>query len=295
MWNGARPQATPDARRRGVLAFTCAVHVLALFLWTQERRLLPVRPPETVTILLQPDRGRAARPSADTALLPLHAPSMPSMPAAPAIAVPSPQPEPVRRDDDAQAAAERTAARTSEQISEHISEQISRQDPPAPAAPATAPSATDSAPASNPIDTAQAVGPAADARALARTPAGASSAQGGLAAGLARQQAGRIDRELRKGKPGVPTEADTPAARFQRGLESAYIDRSLTLQSDTYTSPDGVVIYRFRQGNRYRCRRAGGVGMPLAGMPGTGSITAGGAGAAGATDCPKGVVWNQDP
>jgi hypothetical protein len=159
----------------------------------------------------------------------------------------------------------------------------------------TAPPAPDSAPTSNAIDTAQAIDPAADARTLARTPAGASAAQGGLVAGLARQQAGRIDRELRKGKPGVPTEADTPAARFQRDLESAHIDRSLTLQSDTYTSPDGVVIYRFRQGNRYRCRRAGGVGMPLAGMPGTGSITAGGAGAAGATDCPKGVVWNQDP
>jgi hypothetical protein len=35
--------------------------------------------------------------------------------------------------------------------------------------------------------------------------------------------------------------------------------------------------------------------MPLAGMPGTGSITAASAGAAGDTDCPKGVVWNQDP
>jgi hypothetical protein len=113
-------------------------------------------------------------------------------------------------------------------------------------------------------------------------------------AGLAKQQAGRIDRELRKGKPGVPTEADTPAARFQRGVEAAYIDRTLTWQSDTYTSPDGVVIYRFRQGNRVRCRRAGGVGMPLAGMPGTGSITAASAGAAGDTACPKGVVWNQD-
>jgi hypothetical protein len=122
-----------------------------------------------------------------------------------------------------------------------------------------------------------------------------SSTPGSFVAGLAKQQAGRIDRELRKGKPGVPTEADTPMAHFQRGLESAHIDRSLTLQSDTYTSPDGVVIYRFRQGNRFRCRRAGGVGMPLAGMPGTGAITAGGAGAAGNTDCPKGVVWNQDP
>ena len=277
MWNGARPQATPDARRRGVLAFTCAVHVLALFLWTQERRQLPVRPRQAVTILLQTDRGQAARPPADAAMLPLPAPSMP---AAPAITVPSPEPEPVRRDDDDQT----TTARPTERTSEHIS----RQEPPVAAAPAAAPPASASAPASNPIDTAQAVGPATDARTAA------SSAQGGFAVGLARQQAGRIDRELRKGKPGVPAEADTPAARFQRGVESAYIDRSLTLQSDTYTSPDGVVIYRFRQGNRYRCRRAGGVGMPLAGMPGTGSITAGGAGAAGATDCPKGVVWNQD-
>jgi hypothetical protein len=60
----------------------------------------------------------------------------------------------------------------------------------------------------------------------------------------------------------VPDEADTPMGRFQRGLESAHIDRSLTLQSDSYTSPDGVVIYRKRIGNRYRCRRAGGVIMP---------------------------------
>ncbi|MFS2018531.1 hypothetical protein ACEN88_18380 [Massilia sp. CT11-108] len=207
MRNGAYtlPNATFDARRRGVLAFTCAAHLLALFLWTQERRLLPVRPSRAVTILLQTDRAQPARPPLDADMHLLPVPSMP-------------------------------------------------------------------------------VAPNTDAR----------SAQGGFVAGLAKQQAGRVDRELRKGKSGVPTEADTPAARFQRGVESAYIDRTLTWQSDTYTSPDGVVIYRFRQGNRVRCRRAGGVGMPLAGMPGTGSITAASAGAAGATDCPKGVVWNQD-
>jgi hypothetical protein len=268
-----------------VLAVTCAVHLLALFLWTQERRLLPVRLPRTVTILLQTDRGPAARSpqEADMRLLP-----EPSMRPAPSISAPPIQPEPAHRPDDDEA------------------RRATGPDPRADTAPVTAPSAPEAAPSvSNPIDTAQVVDPATDARALARTPAGASSVQGastqgastrgGFVAGLAKQQAGRVDRELRKGKPGVPTEADTPMARFQRGLESAYIDRSLTLQSDTYTSPDGVVIYRFRQGNRFRCRRAGGVGMPLAGMPGTGSITAGGAGAAGATDCPKGVVWNQDP
>lgn len=270
MWDGARPLAPFDARRRGVLAFACAAHLLALFLWTQERRLLPVRPPRAVTIVLQTDRVPATRPPAEAAPLPLPLPA-PKMPAAPVIAAPVTQSEPVHPLDDDEA------------------RRVTAPATPAPAAPDGAASTP------NPIDTAQAVDSTADARALARTPAGASSAQGGFAASLARQQAGRIDRELRKGKPGVPTEADTPVAHFQRGLESAHIDRTLTLQSDTYTSPDGVVIYRFRQGNRFRCRRAGGVGMPLAGMPGTGSITAGGAGAAGTTDCPKGVVWNQDP
>lgn len=196
--------------------------------------------------------------------------------AAPVIPAPPIEPGPVPRRDDEQGATER--------------------DPRADTARVTAPPAPETPPSTpNPIDTAQPPDPPMDARALARTPAGAASTQGGFMAGLARHQAGRIDRELRTGKPGVPAEADTPMARIQRGLESAHIDRSLTLQSDTYTSPDGVVIYRFRQGNRFRCRRAGGVGMPLAGMPGTGAITAGGAGAAGATDCPTGVVWNQDP
>jgi hypothetical protein len=276
--------ATPDAQRRVVLAVTCAVHLLVLFLWTQERRLLPVRPPQVVTILLHTDRGPAARPPLDVDMRLLPAPSMP---AAPVISAPPIEPGPVRRRDGDEG---RRATAPDPRVDDP------RSDTARVTAAVTAPPAPETAPSTpNPIDTAQPPDPAMDVRALARTPAGATSAQGGFVAGLARRQAGRIDRELRKGKPGVPAEADTPMARFQRGLESAHIDRSLTLQSDTYTSPDGVVIYRFRQGNRFRCRRAGGVGMPLAGMPGTGSITAGGAGAAGATDCPKGVVWNQDP
>jgi hypothetical protein len=271
------PHATFDARRRGVLAFTCAVHLLALFLWTQERRTLPVRPPpRVVTILLHADRGQATRPPTAAAMLPLPMPATPAVPAVPALA---PQPGPVHRRKDEEDE-EAQLQRPREPGTAHA-----LANAPA-SAPVTAPSTPDTAASTpNPIDTAQPVGAAA----------GAASTQSGFSVGLAKHQAGRIDRELRKGKSGVPAEADTPSARFQRGLESAYIDRTLTWQSDTYTSPDGVVIYRFRQGNRFRCRRAGGVGMPLAGMPGTGSITAGGASAAGATDCPKGVVWNQDP
>jgi len=174
---------------------------------------------------------------------------------------------------------------------------------PAPAAPATpalpsAPSAQSApdapAPAPDAIDTATPANPAADVRAAIQAQAGQAPGPGGLVSSLAKRQAGRVDRELRKGKPGVPAEADTPSGRFQRGVESAYSDRTLTWQSDTYTSPDGVVIYRFRQGNRYRCRRSGGVGMPLRGFSDGASASLPGASSAAEMDCPKGVTWNRD-
>ncbi len=138
--------------------------------------------------------------------------------------------------------------------------------PQAEAEPAPAPP-----PAGNPSDE---PAPAAD------TPA---SIEPGFTLGLARKQAGRIDRELRKGKPGVPAEADTPWGRFQRGVERAYVDRSMTLLIDTYTAPDGVIIYRFRQGNSVRCTRSGSVGVLPSSM--------GEAGTAGSVNCPKGVSW----
>jgi hypothetical protein len=73
-------------------------------------------------------------------------------------------------------------------------------------------------------------------------------ADGGFGLNLSRRQAGRIDRELRKGKSGVPDEPDTPMGRFRRGLEAAHVERSMSVQEDSYTSPDGVVIYRTRIG-----------------------------------------------
>jgi hypothetical protein len=263
MNSGTPLASTFDTRRRGVLAFTFAMHLLALFLWTQERRLLPVPSPRVVTILLQAGGGQAASPATPTVPHPPLALPAPAA-AAPATHFP-PLPKLQERPDDPPAARAETA-------------------PP----PAQAP------PSSDAIDTARPVGTPSDAHADTAPPQAPATTQGGFAYGLAKGQAGRVDRELRKGKPGVPTEADTPWARFQRGLDSAYIDRSLTLQSDTYTSPDGVVIYRFRRGNRVRCRRAGGAGMPLRGMPEGSSLSIPGSNAAGDTDCPKGVTWNRD-
>lgn len=254
-------------RRRGVLAFTCAVHLLALLLWTQERRQLPARPSSVATIFLYNDGAASARRPSRAGPHPLPIPPWPA-PATPVRSAspsrPAPLPLPQFRTDT----------------------QPDARPASAPAQPVTAPDAPASA-SYDPFDAA--LPPHAPAGS-----AGSASTRGGFAVDLAKNQAGRIDRELRKGKPGVPTEADTPWARFQGGLESAHIDRSLTLQSDTYTSPDGVVIYRFRQGNRVRCRRAGGIGIPLRGMPDGPSASLPTVGSASDTDCPKGVVWNQD-
>ena len=153
---------------------------------------------------------------------------------------------------------------------------------PSAVAPPAAPAQT--LPAAPPADAAPAAAPALPPEGAAAADAPAS--EPGFALGLAKRQARRIDRELRNGKSGVPLEADTPIARLRRGLEAAHIDRSLTLSTDTYTSPDGVIIYRFRQGNRMWCRRTGSVGSLLRGMPE--------ANAAMNVDCPRGVSWERD-
>jgi hypothetical protein len=109
----------------------------------------------------------------------------------------------------------------------------------------------------------------------------------GFAVGLAKRQAGRIDRVLRKGKSGVPDEPDTPMGRFQRGLAQAYNDRSTAVIIDSYTAPDGAVIYRTRIGKMSICRISGSV-SPL-GMRGMRMGNE-----AGDVPCPKGVQWKSD-
>jgi hypothetical protein len=113
-------------------------------------------------------------------------------------------------------------------------------------------------------------------------------AEGGFGLNLSKRQAGRIDRELRKGKSGVPDEPDTPMGRFRRGLEQAHVDRSWSVREDSYTSPDGTIIYRKRIGKGSICRRGGNV-SPL----GMNSMAMAGE-AANDIPCPKGVDWKEN-
>jgi hypothetical protein len=99
----------------------------------------------------------------------------------------------------------------------------------------------------------------------------------------ARRQAGGIDRELRKGKSGVPAEADTPLARLRQKLDDAHVEALTGVQQDSYTAPDGRIIYRTRVGKRTVCRISGSVGLGIAGARGIND--------AGSVSCPTGVEW----
>ncbi len=90
--------------------------------------------------------------------------------------------------------------------------------------------------------------------------------------GRAKRDARAIDRELRKGKSGVPEIADTPWGRFTRALEAAHKDRGMGVSSEIYTAPDGQVIYRFRRGGRTMCRSGGSVGPKIGGAVGGGEV-----------------------
>jgi hypothetical protein len=235
--------------RRAALALTLGLHLLVAVLWLQERRTLPPESPRVVTILLQPTVPPRLQP-----LAPARAPASPRA-AAPVRAVPR-----------------------------HVvpSASATPPDAAAPATPAPAPAPAITPPQDAPAATAP---PAQAAPGTAATPS-PPSADSGFAAGLARRQAGRIDRELRNGKSGVPREADTTWARFQRGLEAAHVDRSMSARMDSYTSPDGVVIYRQRVGGRTLCYRTGSVGLGVAGARGVND--------AGPVQCPSGVTWTPE-
>lgn len=177
-----------------------------------------------------------------------------------------------------------------------------RLQPPPPARP-TAPVA---ARARTPAPAARAAEPEAIATPVA-VPAGnpfaadappepAVAAPGALL-GQARQDARAIDRELRKGKSGVPDSADTPWTRFRDAAEGAFKDRGLGITSESYTTPDGQIIYRYRRGGKYRCRSSGGVPPRIGGAVGGGEVlfdAQGGEGRAGEVPCPNHAQWKRD-
>jgi hypothetical protein len=240
------PQWRPQ-RTRLALAASLGVHLLAV-VWLQQHGPAPppAEAPRVISILLQP-------PAARTRPAPVPVP----------VREPTPAREPPLHTPQPAAAPAKQAAT------------------PAPAEPTPAPSVqppadTDSlaAPEPHPVDAGK----------LARDPA--AGANGSFTVGMAKRQAGRIDRELRGGKSGVPLEADTPWARFQRGLEAAHVERSMSVIEDSYTSPDGVVIYRRRIGSRTICYRTGSVGLGIAGARGVND--------AGPVSCPSGVTWTRE-
>lgn len=74
----------------------------------------------------------------------------------------------------------------------------------------------------------------------------------------AKRDVGKIDRELRAGRP-VALSADSPHARFERIMASAYIDRSNTMTVDRYQSGDGVLIERVTRRGKTSCYMSGTV------------------------------------
>jgi len=116
-------------------------------------------------------------------------------------------------------------------------------------------------------------------------------------AGRARRAAGGVDHELRKGKLAPLEATDTPWKRFSSAVEGARKDTSLTLTSETYTSPDGTIVYRFRKNGRYYCRTGGSVRPGMFGAEGGGAVLfdkPGGGGLAGLIPCPSRVEFKRD-
>ena len=106
----------------------------------------------------------------------------------------------------------------------------------------------------------------------------------------AKRQVGAIDQELRAGKlaPLAP-DRELPITRMRDALASAYIDRSRTTITETMRQADGVVVYRFRRGEKIWCRQSGSVGSSIERSDGAklaGAGSAGGAGTAGTIPCP---------
>lgn len=113
----------------------------------------------------------------------------------------------------------------------------------------------------------------------------------------ARQAAGPAAHALRKGKLAKLEPGDTPLSRFRTALEGAHKDSRRTLASESYTTPDGVTIYRFRIGGKVYCRTGGHVKPGIGGAEGGGATlfdSGGGGGAAGIISCPKHAEFTRD-
>jgi hypothetical protein len=167
----------------------------------------------------------------------------------------------------------------------------------APAAPLVAPQPITPAPA----DTAPP--PAMSEPAADPFPTPSASAQERIATGddslasRGKRTAGAVDHELRKGKLAPLDPGDNKWQRFAQAVGDARVDNSRTLTSESYTAPDGVIVYRFRQGGRTWCRTGGDIRpSPFGAQAGGAALfdKAGGGGFAGTVRCPARVEFKPD-
>jgi hypothetical protein len=160
---------------------------------------------------------------------------------------------------------------------------LRRLHPPPPPAvprpmPAAIPDATpDATPAATPAPAIAA--PSPDARMGIGPQAGPAPALPGEPLASSKAMAGRVDRELRKGAPPIMAEPERKWERFAEAFAAAL---------DSYTAPDGVIVYRKTVGGRVSCYRSGSVGGLV--NPFFGSADGHGA---GNTSCPSGVSWTR--
>lgn len=110
----------------------------------------------------------------------------------------------------------------------------------------------------------------------------------GFDIGLARRQARGIAKEVSPGGGQVLSEASTPWTRLRRDLDAAHVAPLTGVQQESYTSPDGTIIYRKRIGNQVVCRRSGSVSSNDIG-------STGGVDSAGGVSCPTNVDWKALP
>lgn len=253
MHQGAGAAGLPN-RNRAALALIFGMHMLALFGWMRQRPLPLPDVPHVVSIMLRPSLPKR---------LPQPKPAEPPPPAFPI---------PRRTLPPIQDSFVFTPPRTPAPASAESAAPAATPTAPAPAAPSAVPALED------------ARAPTTVQDAIREQKA----AEGGFGLSLSKRQAGRIDRELRNGKSGIPDEPDTPMGRFRRALEGAHVDRSKAVYEDSYTSPDGTIIYRKRIGKGASCRRSGNIN-PL-GMNGM----AMGDQVKENVPCPSGVDWKKD-
>ncbi len=112
-----------------------------------------------------------------------------------------------------------------------------------------------------------------------------------------KRTAGAIDHDLRKGKLAPLEPGDNKWERFAQAVGDARVDTSRTLTSESYTGPDGIVVYRFRLGGRTWCRTGGDIRPSPFGAQGGGAALfdkAGGGGFAGLVQCPTRVQFKPD-